>query len=289
MTVGVGLGPNLTARSMQGSWPFWASSDRQMAEDFFRGGFSSTAFLTGEPIPRVYYTAAIATNLSQLGTTASQDSREFSYSASVWTMPTTGELGPRGGLGDLEHHVKVATRFGLSAAHAREGRYAAVEQPPVGSWIKLSDGVNPFETGALAETVTVRELDYDEMAFDAAFKYKGFSFQGEAYVRRLSNFDATGPLPLDDVTDKGFMLQAMHMVVPRKLGLYVATGNIYDEFERDPWEVAGGASLYPFGNRSWRLNFHAIRVEKSPANSTFGFYTAGQSGWTYSLGTDILL
>ncbi len=102
--------------------------------------------------------------------------------------------------------------------------------------------MNPFETGALAETVTVRELDYDEMAFDAAFKYKGFSFQGEAYVRRLSNFDATGPLPLDDVTDKGFMLQAMHMVVPRKLGLYVATGNIYDEFERDPWEVAGGAS-----------------------------------------------
>src|SRR5688572_15697509 len=32
--LGVGILPNLTARSMQGSWPFWAGSDRTMAEDF---------------------------------------------------------------------------------------------------------------------------------------------------------------------------------------------------------------------------------------------------------------
>ncbi len=37
---GVGIVPTLTARSMQGSWPFWAGSDRLLAEEFFRGGFS---------------------------------------------------------------------------------------------------------------------------------------------------------------------------------------------------------------------------------------------------------
>ena len=45
----------------------------------------------------------------------------------------------------------------------------------------------------------------------------------------------------------------------------------------------------PSRSRSWRLNLHVIRIEKSPAASNFGFYTSGQSGTTISIGTDILL
>src|SRR5687768_3560377 len=96
--LGVGISPNLTARSMQGSWPFWGSSDRQMAEDFFRGGFSSGVFLTGRIAQGLHYTASMNTNISQLGTTASNDTRDFAYSGSLSWMPTTGEFGPRGGL-----------------------------------------------------------------------------------------------------------------------------------------------------------------------------------------------
>jgi len=289
LVFGVGLGPNLTARSMQGSWPYWASSDRQMGEEFFRGGFSSSFWITGEAQRRIWYTAALTNNLSQLGVVAANDTRNMGYSASIWTMPTTGELGPRGGLGDLEYHHRVATRFGVSASHSRESRYAQLDLPPNATQIRLSDGVFPFEAGALADTVTVENLDYDEMAFDAGLKYRGFSFQGEGYVRRLSNFDATGPLPLSSITDRGFMAEAMHMVVPKKLGLYAATGYVWDDFKRHPWEVAGGASFFPYGTRQWRLNLHVIRIEKSPTGSSFGFYTAGQSGTTISLGTDILL
>ena len=289
LAFGVGIGPNLTARSMGGSWPYWASSDRQMGEEFFRGGFSSSFFLTGEPASRLYYTAALTNNLSQLGTTSANDTREMGVSASIWTMPTTGEFGPRGGFGDMEHHTHIATRFGASAGHSRESRYAQLTQSPNATQIKLSDGVNPFEAGALADTVTVETLDYDEIAFDAGFKYKGFSFQGEGYVRKLSNFDATGPLPLSSITDRGFMAEAMHMVVPKKLGIYAATGYVWDDFKRKPWEIAGGASFYPYGSRVWRLNLHVIRIEKSPAASSFGFYTAGQSGTTLSIGTDFLL
>ncbi|HTK69358.1 MAG TPA: hypothetical protein VL857_06100, partial [Candidatus Eisenbacteria bacterium] len=289
LALGVGIGPNLTARSVQGSWPYWASSDRQMGEEFFRGGFSSSFFITGEPKPKWYYTAAVTNNLSQLGVVSSNDTRNMGVSASIWTMPTTGEFGPRGGLGDLEYHKKIATRFGLSSGHSRESRYAALNAPPNATQIRLSDGVLPFETGALADTVTVLSLDYDEIAFDAGFKLKGFSFQGEGYVRKLSKFDATGPLPLSEITDRGFMAEAMHMVVPRKLGLYAATGYVWDDFKRKPWEISGGASFYPYGSRVWRLNLHVIRVEKSPTGSSFGFYTAGQSGTTLSIGTDILL
>jgi len=287
--LGVGITPNLTARSVQGSWPFWGSSDRQMAEDFFRGGFSSGVFVTGQPIPKFWYTASINTNISQLGTTAANDSRDMAYSVSAVWRPTTGEFGPRNGLGDFEYHEKLATQFGFSAAHSRESRYASDSVPPNATQIKLSDGLNPFDAGALVDGVTVQKLDYDLFAVDAGFKHRGFSFQSEYYVRKLSDFLATGPVPVGDIVDHGFQVQAMHMVVPRLVGVYGTYGKLFDDFERRPWEVSGGVSVYPSRTRSWRLNLHLIRIEKSPAASNFGFYTSGQSGTTISIGTDILL
>jgi hypothetical protein len=294
-TLGVGIAPNLTARSMTGSWPFWASSDRQMAEDFFRGGFSSGVFLTGQVVPRLLYTGSINTNISQLGVTAANDSRDFAYSGTLQWLPTTGEFGPRGGLGDLEYHRRLATRFGVSAEHSRESRYSTDSAPPNATQIKLSDGVNPFDAGALAPGVTVAKLSYDEVAVDAGLKYRGFSFQSEYYVRRLSNFltvASSPPLPsaaAQPINDHGFQVQAMQMVVPRLVGVYGTYGYVFDDFKRHPWELSVGSSVYPTGTRSWRLNVHLIRVEKSPAASNFGFYTAGQSGTTISIGTDILM
>jgi hypothetical protein len=81
----------------------------------------------------------------------------------------------------------------------------------------------------------------------------------------------------------------MQMVVPRTLGVYLTYGAVTDEFDRDPWELSGGASYYPSYTRTWRLNLHLIHVKRSPAASNFGFYTAGQSGTTISLGVDILM
>ena len=284
-----GIGPSLTARSMQGSWPFWAGSDRQMAEEFYRGGFATSFFLTGSPLNRFYYTAAINRSLSQLGIPTAEDNRSYAYSASVMWMPTTGEFGPRGGFGDLEEHQQVATRFGMSACHSRESRYAANADSPRHAQIKLSDGINPFEYGALADTVVVEDLNYDEIAVDAGFKYRGFSFQFEYGLRWLSDFKATGPLPDDSIFDHGFYAEAMHMVVSKKLGVYVTSGYILDQFDRKPWELGGGASFYPYGNRNLRLNLHYIHVEKCPTGSSFGYYTVGQTGDTVSLGFDILL
>jgi hypothetical protein len=287
--LGVGLLPNLTARSMGGSWPYWAGSDRQMSEDFFRGGFSSGVFVGGQPARGFVYTASVNTNISQLGVVAANDTRDFAYSASVSWMPTTGEFGPRGGFGDLEHHEELATRVGVSAAHSRESRYAPDDLPPNATQIRLSDGVFPFEEGALADGVIVQSLDYDELAFDAGLKYRGFSFQSEYYIRKLSDFLADGPVPHTSILDHGFMAEAMHMVVPNRLGIYAVSGYVFDDFDRRPWELGGGASFYPTGTRGLRLNLHLLRVERSPAGSNFGYYTAGQTGTTLSIAVDLLM
>ncbi|HEU4647669.1 MAG TPA: hypothetical protein VFS33_01320 [Gemmatimonadales bacterium] len=287
--VGAGILPNLTVRSMQGTWPFWAGSDRQMSEEFFRGGFSSGVFVSGEVLPKFYYSLSVNTNLSQLGVVAANDTRDFAFSGTFIWMPTTGEFGPRGGLGDFEDHQQLATRFGASGGHSRESRYANDSVPPNATQIKLSDGVNPFDAGALAEGVTVQKLNYDEVAVDVGFKYRGAYLQGEYYFRRLSHFQATGALPITSIFDHGFQVQGSYMVVPRLVNLYLTYGQVFDDFGRRPWEISPGVQVYPSRTRSWRLNVHLIRVERSPASSTFGYYTAGQSGTTLSIGTDFLL
>ena len=288
LTFGVGLGPNLTNRSMQGSWPFWAASDRQMGEEFSRGGFSSSAWITGK-LSRAFYTFSVNTNLSQLGVTAANDTRDLAYSGSLWWHPTTGEFGPRNGFGDLEHHDRLATQIGVSSGSSHESRYAAISQAPNATQIRLSDGIFPFETGALAESVTVERLRYRNISFDLGAKYRGFSFQSEFTYRILSDFEANGPLPLSEIHDRSVFAEASYMVVPKKLALYTATSYVWDEFEREPYEICGGASFYPFGNRNWRLNLHYIHVEKSAAGSNFGYYAAGQTGNTISFNADILL
>lgn len=290
LTIGAGMAPNLTVRSMQGSWPFWAGSDRQMTEEFMRGGFSTGVFVTGSPLSRFWYTASMNTNLSQLGVTAANEGRGMAYSTSVQWMPTTGEFGPRGGFGDLEHHEKLATRFGSSFTYVPdEYRAAPLDQPkPNETQLRLSDGVYAFETGALADLVTVEYLAYTDLAVDAGLKYRGWSFQSEFYMRKLSDFVADGPLPLSSITDYGVQAQLGYMVVPDHLMAYVSGGYVWDEFKRYPNELSPGLTWYPMGVRSWRVNLHTINVYKSPTGSTFGYYTAGQTGWTYSLGTDIL-
>lgn len=289
LSIGAGIGPTLTARSMQGSHPFWASSDRQMGEEFFRGGFSSGVWVKGEPVSRFHYIVSINTNLSQLGVTAANDSRDFSYSASLAWLPTTGEYGLRGGLADFEQHQQVATRFGVSAAHAREDRAAALTEEPNATQLRLSDGVLVFSEGALAPGVTLQRATYQVLAVDAGLKYRGFTLQAEYFVRRLSNFQATGALPQDSILDHGFFAQAMYMAVPKRVGVYVSGTAVFDDFERFPWEVSGGLSFFPMSSRSLRLNAHLIYVDRSPTGSSFGFYTAGQTGPTVSIGADILL
>lgn len=287
---GIGIGPNLSIRSMQGPFPFYASTDRTMGEESLRAGFTNGFWVNGEIVSRLYYHLMLGNNLSTLGIQASKLTRDLSKSASITWMPTTGEFGPRGGFGDLEHHENIATRFGASFVHSREDRFNNVGQPsPDNTQVRMTDGVLFFETGALADGVTVDNADYDMLAVDLGVKYKGFHGQLELYGRKLSKFNADGPLPISELKDYGYSLQLSYMVIPRMLMLYGINSYFDDQFKRYPHEYGGGANIYLLKNRSWRLNVQVMRVYKSSAGGTFGLYTAGQKGTTVTIGTDIIL
>lgn len=290
LQIAIGVGPNLSVRSMQGAFPFYSSTDRTMGEESLRGGFTNGMWATGIVVPKLYYKVMVGNNLSSLGIQASKLTRDLSTSATLWWMPTTGEFGPRGGIGDFEHHEQLATRFGASINHSREDRFNNIGTPsPDNTQVRMTDGVLFFETGALADNVTVDKADVDNVNIDAGFKYKGFGLQTEFHARRLSNFSSDGPTPYSEIKDYGYDIQASYMIIPRKLCLYAVHSYFFDEFERHPWEAGGGINAYPIKTRSWRLNLQVMHVYKSSAGGTFGLYTAGQTGTTITFGTDILL
>lgn len=281
-----GLNGNPGTRSLQGSHPFWLGHDRVMADEFFRPFFNSGVWAQGEITPGLWYNAMLGTTNSILGVKSSQLDRKYTYGASMWWMPTTKEFGPRGAYGDWEQHQKVATRFGFSTTFSPEQSFTdSFTKVSGNTTLRLADSVSVFEPGALAPGVTVENVDYKILSFDAGMKYKGFFLQTEIYNRWLDNFQANGPLPVNSIHDTGFYVQGAFFPVPKKLELYAATSQIFGDksagFDNSS-EYLVGTNFYPTSTRLVRFNVQVINVNHSPVSSAFGYYVGGQDGTTVS-------
>ena len=274
-------------RTLQGSHPYWLGHDRVMADEFFRPYFTHGVWVVGEPLRGLWYQAMVGNNLSAVGITSAQLTRDFAYAASMWWTPTTGEFGPNGGFDDWEYHEQVATRFGASATTSREDRLDdVVSGSPENTTMRLADAVNVFEPGSLAPDVSIRRLRYRLLSADAGMKYRGVFLQGHYFLRVLDSFKANGTLPVDKVLDHGFYLQAAFYPVKKKLELYGATSWIFGDSDAGfgtQHEYLGGANWFFAKTRDVRINAQLIRVNRSPVSSAFGYYMGGQKGMTGSL------
>jgi hypothetical protein len=281
-----GYNGNPGTRSLQGSHPYWLGHDRVMADEFFRPFFGSGVWAQGEPVPGLWYNVMLSNTSSALGVKSSQLDRKYTTGGSVWWMPTTKEFGPRGAYGDWEMHEKVATRFGVSTVWSPEQRFTdAVTEAPGNTTIRLADSLNVFDTGALAPGVAVQMVDYRILSVDAGVKYRGFFLQTELYKRWLDGFEADGPLPVDEIVDTGFYVQAAFYPWPKKIELYAATSQIYGDSDAgfdNSSEYLIGMNFYPMNTRNHRLNLQVIDVNHSPVSSAFGYYVGGQDGTTVS-------
>jgi hypothetical protein len=286
-SVYAGINGNPGTRSLQGSHPYWLGHDRVMADEFFRPYFSDGVWAQGEILPGLWYNAMLSNNSSILGIRATQLDRHLTTGASAWWMPTTKEFGPRGAYGDWEYHEKLATRLGFSTTQSREQRYTDDVTGTTGNTtLKLADSLNVFELGALAPGVTVQQVDYRILSFDAGVKYRGVFLQSEIYTRWLDHFVADGPVPMSSIVDQGFYIQGAFFPVPKKLELYGATSQIVGDKDAgfdNSSEYLAGLNFYPADTRNHRLNVQVMDVNRSPVSSTFGYYTGGQDGTTVSV------
>lgn len=288
MMLGAGWNAYPGTQSLQGSHPYWESYNRVMADEFFRPYFSQGVFAQGKLLPKLEYRWMVGNNNSNLDVPAVKLDRDLSGGAALTWYPTSGEFGPRGAFGDYEDHQKFATRFNLAYTYSPEERQASVgTSSGINTTLRLTDSLNVFDTGTFAPGVTVTRAHYQMTSAAVGVKYHGVWIQGEGYGRLLDHFVANGPLPVREVRDFGFYVQAAYMVVPKRVELYGETSYIYGQYG-EPKEFIVGNNYYPWNTRNIRLNTQLIEVDHSPVSSTFGFYLGQLTGPIFSIGMTAL-
>ncbi len=289
VSVGAGITSLPTVRSTEGQFPYWLSVDaRLIADEFFRGSYTSGVWLKGDLHTKVKYQVMVANNLSTLGVSAAQiDNKMDTQVGSVLWMPTTGEFGLWNTFGDYDDHQKVATRIGVHYSHSREEKQSQPGTEGIeNSQIRLSDGSIIFTPDLFGPGITVNELDYRMSSVDAGVKYKGLSLEGEYYWRWLRDFTGVNTGGIANINDNGYQLQTSAMVVPKALQLYFGASQIFGQYG-DQWEVRGGENWYVMKERGIRLNGELMYVSRSPVGYTAYPYPVGAKGTVFHINLEL--
>jgi hypothetical protein len=289
LTVGVGITSLPTVRSTEGQFPYWLGvDDRLIADEFFRGSYTTGVWLKGDFATNFKYMAMVANNLSTLGISASQlDNKVDTQSFMVQWLPTTGEFGLWGTFGDYDYHDKVATRIGLHYSHSLEERQSQPGTEAIeNTQIRLSDGSIVFTPNLFGPGITVNQVDYRMFSADAGVKYRGMALEGEFYQRWLSNFTGANTGGIPEIVDTGYQLQGSAMVIPKLLQAYLSGSQIFGDYG-NPHDLRAGANWYFVGQRGLRLNGEVIHVHGSPVGYTAYPLPVGATGTVFHINLEM--
>ncbi|HEY0461364.1 MAG TPA: hypothetical protein VGC97_19675 [Pyrinomonadaceae bacterium] len=286
ITLGGGIRSLPGTRSVEGNFPFWTNVDsRHIADEFFRPSYTSGIWAMGNITKRLKYITMLGNNLSTLGVPASRiDNGLNTFSnALIWFPTGDFEKGFSGqGWGDFEHHDKFSTRLAFHYTRSDENKES---QPSTDQFentqIRLSDGTVIFTPDIFGKGVTVTDVRYQMSTIDGGFKYKGYSLEGEYYMRWLDNFRGTNTELIPSQFDHGFQLQATAMIVPQILQAYAGHSRVFGNYG-NPYDVRFGTNWFPYRNKVVRWNTEALYVNRSPVGYTSVAYPVGGRGWVFN-------
>jgi Protein of unknown function (DUF3011) len=289
VTVGAGITSLPSVRSTEGQFPYWLGvDDRLIADEFFRGSYTSGVWLKGEIKTKFKYMAMFANNLSTLGVSASQlDNKLDTQSLMLQWLPTTGEFGPWAGFGDYEGHEKLATRIGVHYSHSLEDKQSQPGTEAIeNTQVRLTDGSVVFTPDLFGPGVTVNAVDYNMSSVDAGLKYKGLSLEGEYYWRWLRNFAGVNTSGIANIDDHGYQLQSSAMAVPKILQVYGGVSQVFGRYG-DQREVRAGENWFLMKERGLRLNGEWMYVNRSPVGYTAYPYPVGAKGQVFHINLEM--
>ena len=287
--VGGGVTSLPGVRSTEGNFPFWLSVDnRLLADEFFRPSYTSGFWVKGDITPTLRYQSMIGNNLSTLGVSSAQLDNHFNTIANalVWE-PSTGEFGR--GFGDFENHQEVATRFGMHYTASTEDKQSQPNSDAFeNTQIRLSDGTVIFTPFIFGPGVIVEQVRYQMGDLDAGIKYKGWALEGEAYLRKLNDFEGPGTSIVPTQWDRGFQLQASTMIVPYTFQAYLGASRVDGNYGK-PWDLRFGVNWHPWQNRVFRWNAQMDYLYHSPVGYTSLTYNVGSTGWIFNTDFELAL
>jgi hypothetical protein len=276
------------SRSLVNTFPFFSATDRSMADNFFRPGFTQGVWANGEPVKGLNYLTFVGNGLNTLSISANKIDTHLLFSGSAWWEP----LGPYGEPGKARNMYDdyfasdtVRIRIGTAFTRSREDRFSNLDQSsPENTSLYNSDGVLTFSTGAFAPGVTVDQATYRMWAADAGIKWSGLAVNAQYFMRWLNDFDADGPLPLASTFDRGGEISASYFVEPKEWMAYVRGSWVRGQFG-DSHEYGAGIKWFFLPTERLWLNAEVFHVDRAPYSGAFTPYTAGMTGWVPMLQT----
>jgi len=276
------------SRSLVNTFPFFSATDRSMADNFFRPGFTQGVWANGEPVKGLNYLTFVGNGLNTLNISANKIDTHLLFSGSAWWEP----LGPYGEPGKARNMYDdyfasdtVRIRIGTAFTRSREDRFSNLDQSgPENTSLYNSDGVLTFSTGAFAPGVTVDQATYRMWAADAGIKWSGLAVNAQYFMRWLNDFDADGLLPLASTFDRGGEISASYFVEPKEWMAYVRGSWVRGQFG-DSHEYGAGVKWFFLPTERLWLNTEVFHVDRAPYSGAFTPYTAGMTGWVPMLQT----
>ena len=284
--IGGGIKSLPGTRSVEGNFPFWSNVDsRHIADEFFRPSYTSGIWSTGQITKRLEYQVMLGNNMSTLGVPANRMDHGLNTlsTALVWFANGNFAEGFSGqGWGDFEHHEKFSTRFGFHFTRSNENKESQPSSEQFeNTQLRLSDGTVIFTPDIFGKGVAITDARYQMTSYDGAFKYKGWSVEGEYYLRWLSNFKGTGVEVVPNQFDHGFQLQMTKMLMPKILQFYTGYSQVYGN-NGNPYDFRFGTNWFPYKNKVVRWNSEVLYVNRSPVGYTSVTYPVGGRGWVFN-------
>jgi len=114
-------------------------------------------------------------------------------------------------------------------------------------------------------------------AFDGGVKYRGYSLDGEYFLRWLNNFRGPGTTGLAEIFSHGFQTQASAMILPKTLQAYLGGSTLFGKYG-NPWDFRAGMNWFPWHNKVVRWNTEFLYLYKSPVGYTSVPFALGGTG-----------
>ena len=248
--------------------------DRPMVNDFFRPDRTVGLFAVGTIGETFQYQAMVGNGLRTANLEAAEINDKFAYAGTVYWDPW-GDFG--GQLVDFECNQNLLARFGGSFTFGSQSDLAGALPLAESNFARLTDGTRLTLPGALAGGVTVSEFDASLLSIDAAAKWRGWSVNAEAFVRWLQSIEGDGPLPHDELVQRGFYVEGGTFLIPSRLDVNVRYSQI-DGFYGNAAEVAAGFNWYPLDTHQMKVSFDVSDIASSSLDNTTSEILVGDDG-----------
>ncbi len=247
-------------------------ADRAFSNEFFRPARTTGVWFVGDPTENTHYELMIGQGFNTQGLTPFETGNDFAVAGSGW-WDVVGNYGA-GRPSDFEIHRDPAVRIGTSWVSATAGTPG--RQSVEADFLRLTDGTRLTAPGALAPGATVEAFDVTLMAIDAAFKYRGWSANGEYFWRSVTDLKANLPVP-EVGLQQGFYIEGGFFVLPQQFELNsqfaYATGK-----QKSTSSYTTGFSYYPRKSQNFKLTLDATLIDGSPVNSPGSDVLVGDDG-----------